>query len=43
MIDEKALLEKLNAQKKKPKKKSKWQARLEQMQKVQEQQRKSRR
>ena len=43
MIDEDALLEKLNAQKKKVKKKSKWQTRLEQMQKVQEQQKKKRR
>ncbi len=39
MIDENALLEQLNTQKKKPKKKSKWQTRIEEMQKIQEQRR----
>ncbi|MCF6366320.1 MAG: membrane protein insertase YidC [Bacteroidales bacterium] len=43
MIDEKALLSQLNAQKKKPKKKSKWQTRLGEMQKQQELQKKKRR
>jgi len=42
MIDEKALLSQLNAQKKKPKKQSKWQARLSEMQKKQELQKKKR-
>ena len=42
MIDEKALLSSLNAQKKKPKKQSKWQSRLSEMQKTQEQQKKKR-
>jgi YidC/Oxa1 family membrane protein insertase len=37
MTDEKALLEQLNAFKAKPKKKSKWQARIEEMQKMQQQ------
>jgi len=37
MTDEKALLEQLNSFKAKPKKKSKWQARIEEMQKMQQQ------
>jgi YidC/Oxa1 family membrane protein insertase len=37
MTDEKALLEQLNANKAKPKKKSKWQTRIEEMQKQQQQ------
>ncbi len=43
MIDEEALLAKLNANKKKVRKKTKWQMRLEQAQKMQEQQRKKKR
>ena len=43
MIDEDALLEKLNAQKKKVKKKSKWQTRIDGMKKIQDQQKKKRR
>ncbi len=43
MIDEDALLATLNANKKKPKKQSKWQSRLAEMQKQQEQQKKKKR
>jgi len=43
MIDEEALLKNLNAQKKKPKKQSKWQTRIADMQKAQEKQKKKRR
>ena len=42
MIDEDALLKNLNANKKKPKKQSKWQSRLAEMQKTQAQQKKKR-
>ncbi len=40
MTDEKALLEQLNMHKAKPKKKSKWQSRIEEMQKLQQQRQK---
>ena len=43
MIDENALLEKLNAQKKKVKKKSKWQSRIDDMKKIQDKQKRKKR